>query len=86
MKQIVTAVVLVVLGYILAGCSAAQLQQANATLAAGCRIGAPTGNAIAAGSGNAAAVAGAAANTVFCTQVEAQAAAAASAPHPASAP
>jgi hypothetical protein len=63
----------------LSACTATQLQNADNTLAAGCKIGAPTGNAIAAGSGNPVAGAAAAANTVFCGAVQANATAAASA-------
>jgi hypothetical protein len=69
----------------LAACSTTQLQNATNTLAAGCKIGAPTGNAIAAGTGNAVAGAAATANTVFCGAVENAAASAASAPVAASA-
>ncbi|MGN6084916.1 MAG: hypothetical protein ACTHN9_15760, partial [Trinickia sp.] len=47
----------------LSACTATELQNANNTLAAGCKIGAPTGNAIAAGTGNPVAVGAAAANT-----------------------
>lgn len=64
----------------LAACSATQLQNAGNTLAAGCKIGAPTGNAIAAGTGNPVAGAAATANTVFCGAIESAAASAASAP------
>lgn len=97
MKQIVTAVVLVVLGYILAGCSTAQQANFNATLgnlnktnalalqaiSNGCKVVQPT--LLAAGAADPKIAAAAAANSVVCATADV-AAQAASAVAAASAP